>query len=370
MGQSKEIIESESILPVNIRVSKNLQKLTDDIKKGKTELQKTLSELDSSTFDADLKRNFIGILTKKSVEKNLEKLFSDLSNYIGRCGIAIQKSNDNLARSLELIKLLALVEKELYDHIDDQIVSNNELKDIISDWFEKEGINDDEVRELIDTSFLRAYTLRDRINNLRTEFETCLSLFDQRIQIFETRHIQLDEKISKLIHEASEKLNSALTKNIKAIQELSEERSNAIISLSLSSETQLKAIVSSFEDTSDRQKKEIAEDLSSINKLYSDIQNETTTALDTINKREGSVIKTLEDRHQEINSNLELQLQDFEGYISTLRNEFSQKIQTMQKSFDVEKKLLRKEYRNKFFIAGILAIAVSAVTSFAICYLL
>lgn len=112
-------------------------------------------------------------------------LYSDMCGYIRECGSAVKSTNDNLIKTLDLLKILALAEKSLFDHIDDQVVSNNELKDILLDWFKEQGITNDNVKELIETSFQRAYTLRNRINIVRNEYRNELAKFDERIIIFE-----------------------------------------------------------------------------------------------------------------------------------------------------------------------------------------
>ena len=137
METSSIVKYSKNSLPVEVQLASDLKKLSKDIKLGQDQLQKTLDELESSSIAVNIERNFLGQVKRTSVEKNFENVYSNLRDYISKCGEAIQKSNENQGRTLELIKLLALVEKDLYSHIDDQVVSNNELKSIILDWFKK-----------------------------------------------------------------------------------------------------------------------------------------------------------------------------------------------------------------------------------------
>ena len=165
METSSIVKYSQNSLPVEVQLASDLKKLSKDIKLGQDQLQKTLDELESSSIEVNIERNFIGQVKKSSVEDNFKNVYSNLREYISKCGEAIKKSNENQGRTLELIKLLALVEKDLYSHIDDQVVSNNELKSIILDWLKKQGINDDEVKEL-----------RDKVNSMEGSLKEILSL--------------------------------------------------------------------------------------------------------------------------------------------------------------------------------------------------
>lgn len=96
-------------------------------------------------------------------------VYSSLCEYIVKCGDALRSANGNISNILELIQLLATAEADIYKLIDDQSLASNELRALIKDWCKEHGIHDDEVDKLLESSFQRAYTLRDRLNNLREE---------------------------------------------------------------------------------------------------------------------------------------------------------------------------------------------------------
>ena len=199
--------KSNNIIPIGEQLTGNLKQLSDAIDNGQDDLKVILHHLNESSIEVTIEKNWIGLVKKSSLEEIIEKVYKNLSSYIVQCGKALQNTNDNLSRSLDLIKLLALVEKDLYKILDDQIVSNNELKDILSDWFKKQGINDNDVRELLESSFQRAYTLRDRLNNFRQEYKSNIANCEKRILDFENKHNSLDTEIAKLIKDSSNKLH-------------------------------------------------------------------------------------------------------------------------------------------------------------------
>lgn len=199
--------KSNNIIPIGEQLTGNLKQLSDDIDNGQDDLKVILHHLNESSIEVTIEKNWIGLVKKSSLEEIIEKVYKNLSSYIVQCGKALQNTNDNLSRSLDLIKLLALVEKDLYKILDDQIVSNNELKDILSDWFKKQGINDNDVRELLESSFQRAYTLRDRLNNFRQEYKSNIANCEKRILDFENKYNSLETEIAKLIKDSSNKLH-------------------------------------------------------------------------------------------------------------------------------------------------------------------
>ena len=188
MRKSTNVASSRQVsIPINIQLANELKNLSNEITYGQNELQEILDSLDTSSLEVTIRRRWWGGTDHESIKEGFENVYSNLGNYIGKCGKALQQTNENLGRTLELIKLLALVEKELYEHIENQTVSNNELKTVIHDWFRKQGFRDEEVKELLETSFKRAYTLRDRLNALRQENEESIARLEERITALEKK---------------------------------------------------------------------------------------------------------------------------------------------------------------------------------------
>lgn len=196
MKNNKNLPTCIKDIPVDIQVAKELETLSEDIQNGKYEFERTLKKIDRP-FHIDLKRHFGMFLSGESVENACKDIYSNLSGYIKACGQSIQKTNENLGRSLDLIKLLAIVEKDLYEQIDDQIVRSNEFNEAFLEWCKQQGINDDEVRGLLETSFNRAYTLRDRIYKLRDESRNAITELGKRVGELETMARSFDNIIEE-----------------------------------------------------------------------------------------------------------------------------------------------------------------------------
>lgn len=254
MRNTTSIVKSSTIIiPVEVQLANELKQLSEELAKSQGDLQATLNELMTSTVNVNV-NSFIGLVTKKSIVNAIEAIYSKLVHNIGMLVEVLQNSNKNQGRTLELIKLLALVEKDLYSHIDDQIVSNNELKSVLLDWFEKQGINDNEVRELLETSFQRAYTLRDRINNLRQEYREEISLCDQRILAFEQKHNSLDTEIDALIESTTNKLKDTLEEDIRLLTELYDVKYDALLRIAADKENILNGILKDFVEKANDEK--------------------------------------------------------------------------------------------------------------------
>lgn len=215
MENNTNIVRSENKnLPIDVQVASKLRRLSDDIIAGQNDLQDIISSIEDSSLNINIKRNWIGAIKKSSIEETCESIYSNLSGYIKDCGKALQKTNENLGYSLELIKMLAVVEKDLYKQIDTQAVHNNELKHVFLDWCKKEGIKDQEVRDLLEISFNRAYILRDRINSLRNEFCNGIRELAEIVNAVERKQQEFDTIKAELIHKFTSQLQNILDEKL------------------------------------------------------------------------------------------------------------------------------------------------------------
>ncbi len=347
MGKSANIVKSSSnMVPVDMRIVQELRTLSHDIIKGQDELQETLDELDSSNLVVNIERSWYGAIKKSSIEENFEGVYDNLSHYIGKCGEALQSTNKNLSRSLELIKLLALVEKDLYDHIDDQVVSNNELKTVLLDWFKKQGINDDEVRELLETSFQRAYTLRDRINALRQEYREGISQCNNRIVAFEKKHLSLDSEIEKLISDTSNKLKKALEEDLILLRKLYDDKNHSLSQLALKKEKLLNAITESFVQKSNEEKSRQDAMYKNLEKLFASLKGLSDSFTTMYTNKEKQFVLLSEQKNNEISSLRDnsvdainkLASRRSEEIESNLANSYKEYLDLSAKTFELKKK--------------------------------
>lgn len=360
MSSSKALRPNNSsdIIPVGVQIARNLKQLSKDINDGQNALQDTLDELDTSSLEVTLERNWLGQVKKSSVEDNLENVYSNLSYYIGKCGEALQNTNDNLSRTLDLIKLLALVEKDLYEHLDDQIVSNNELKDILLDWFKKQGINDNEVRELLESSFQRAYTLRDRLNIFRQEYKSSIVACEKRLLEFENKHNALDDEIAKLITDSSNKLQKALENDLNLLSHLYNEKHASLLSLSNEQTSKMKGLLKDYVEIVTKDKKEqdllrefvndslntlrnltasFDEDFKQKNDIFKNQTRESCNELHSIKEKIINKIDTLvSERQNEILNNLDALHNKYIGLTTTLYEDQKRELDVLVKNHEAD----------------------------------
>lgn len=145
------------------------EKLRKKLEIEKEELEKTLEKINNTSPAINIKRNWYGTINKDSIEKSLSDIYSSLVGYIVNCGDAIKSSNDNIATVLVLLQLMAKIESDLYGKLSNNEVATNEFREVMKDWCKQNGIREESIDKLFETSFARAYTLRDRINNLKND---------------------------------------------------------------------------------------------------------------------------------------------------------------------------------------------------------
>ena len=115
---------------------------------------------------------------------------------------------------LELMKILATTEKDIYDMIDKNELSVVEISNVIKEICRNANIKDETIEELFNQTFQRSYTLRDRIKQLRIVLE-------ERINKLEQKFINLDQTIE---YEKNE-----ITTYCKKVKSSVQEESNHIL---------------------------------------------------------------------------------------------------------------------------------------------
>lgn len=338
------ISSPNNIVPLNVQLVNDITVLSQDITEGQSELQRILDNLDSSAVEVNIKRNWWGTINRESIEEIVKNVYSNLGSYIGKLGEAIQQTNDNLVRTLELIKLLARVEKDLYEKLDDQIVDSNEIKTILIDWFKKQGIKDEDIQELLETSFQRAYTLRDRLNSLRQEYRENIAQCKKRIDVFEEKHTSLDNKIAELIKKTESELQNAFDNNKQTFEKLYNEKSLALETLANGKEKNLNALA----DKSAKDYKAIEEILSKIEALAKEKCNELS--------------KIKNDAEENINTFIT----NKKAEIELLKNEFQNQIKEQANKFEEEKKVLISSLNKRLIWIWISSIAASSIIAYII----
>lgn len=420
MKNIMSIIPSKSeIVPFNPQLAKDLETLSKDIARSQKELKVTLNNFKSSSLDVEIEKNFFGCVKKSSIEDSFEKVYSNLGYYIGECGNAIQHTNDNLNRTLELIKLIALAEKELYEQIDFQAVSNNELKTILWDWFKKQGIKDEDIHELIETSFQRAYTLRDRLNSLRQEYRENIAQCINKINTFENRYTKLDYEIAEYIKNTKSELQNALEDNKQTFETLYNKRYSTLDNLANNKEQILREFVENSYKRLETANDKILESLNTIEKTISNIndkENKFNFSAETkfnelsqvkndaekeikefITEKENGIIETFKSSYKEFfenltsvsieaqnkieekklfieksideakslfDNNIQEHNKTLEAIRASLKDEFHNLIKEQNDKFEKEKIALKSSFKKKIIWTIIGSIAISSIVAY------
>lgn len=289
-----------SVLPVTLRVEKKLNKLTNKIQKDNEKLKNELDEIQNAEPEIDIQRHFWGGLNKKSIEKALSCVHSSLCDYFITCGDAIRSSNKSISNVLDLIKLLTMAEVDIYHFVDDIAIKEEELSHVVKDWCKEHGINDENVNQLLETSFKRAYTLRDRINGLRTEFYNKFEYDNERINSLFSSLTEYQKEIRQATDSALGDIETSENKVIDSIdlhtKEKKDELQNLYNKFSSEAQNEIKQI-NNLKESIDKKKEEFKENFDSyikeIKEKEGDIENKSKEIIEDIDKKHTMQIGTL-----------------------------------------------------------------------------
>lgn len=216
--------KGKTVIPVSLKVAKKLNEISKKIESDNSELEDCLDEIQNAEPTIDI-GSYLGVIVKKSdVEASIYEVYSSLCDYIVKCGDAIRASNGNVSNILELIQLLTAAEVDLYHLMDNQAIESNELRILIKEWCKKHGIHDDEVDKLLESSFQRAYTLRDRINDLRKDFYEKIDKNNEHIRELQSHYSDYQAKIQEATDSAILSLRASAEKKMHDIDNQSIEK--------------------------------------------------------------------------------------------------------------------------------------------------
>jgi len=197
-SQLSEVSTNNKVLPPILRqeeFTRKMQALNARINNNKTSVENSLKKINKTVPPVEITRNWYGTINKESIYKSFDNVIELFRDFAMANGRAIQTINENETSILQLIQLLSAIEVDLYQQIDDQTIQSNEIRKIFVDWCREHGVRDEEVEQLFETSFKRAYTLRDRINSVRQE---CMArIADNKKRIDELSSFKEDIKNKK-----------------------------------------------------------------------------------------------------------------------------------------------------------------------------
>lgn len=353
--------KGKTVIPVSLKVAKKLNEISKKIESDNSELEDCLDEIQNAEPTIDI-GSYLGVIVKKSdVEASIYEVYSSLCDYIVKCGDAIRASNGNVSNILELIQLLTAAEVDLYHLMDNQAIESNELRILIKEWCKKHGIHDDEVDKLLESSFQRAYTLRDRINDLRKDFYEKIDKNNEQIRELQSHYSDYQAKIQEATDSAILSLRASAEKKMHDIDNQSIEKQKELQkSFDIFSSNANKEIerVEALKRSLDDKNKEFSEKVTlyfskidqkekSIEQLsikkteeLMSVANGVTEKGKEIEKKANDILNNLEQNNQTFQSNI---LADFKEKKGEIDNELTR----MKESQEWFRKELNKNFEEK-----------------------
>lgn len=326
-------------------------------------LNQSLEQLDQHTLDVSIKKNIIGIVKKSSIEESISNVYADLKSYLQICGKALRGTNTVLIYSLKLNLLMAKVEQELYMDMDDQLLSGNELKEILLDWLTKQGIHDNEVRELLKSSFQRAYTLRDRLNTFRQEYKSSIASCEKKLLEFESKHDSLDTEIEKIIIDFSNKLQNALDNDIDILSQTYKEKHSSLLSLSNEQISKMQDILKDYNTL-------VKNHEIKTNRLINEFVQSRDEAIKIVHEQAKQASIQIKSAQIEIEDNVKTTNETLNGLVYSLRTELEAFRREQSEIFEEERKKISDQLKRTVSWIVIASISLSTILSYIFSHLL
>ena len=357
---------------ISERCLQNCTTLVGDIQRQREEITEVLDHLKEG-IKFDIKRHWWGATDIESIENAIQKVHENLSSYLGKCGDALCKINDNQCKTLEFISILAKLEDDLYNQLDKTELETNVLRQFIVDWCRQQNINDQDIQELLDLSFRRSITFRDRIKNLRKELET-------RIYELEGKFENVENGIGKYVERVREELKSTLINYGMIIEETVAEQNNVLEQAFNEFRNKINRATKEIDD----KKIELHEDIKQVKgeteKIKSELQNEKQISaefytgqrqmiveqMDSTISKSKQLINEQETKHREELLNAKA---IFENLLKEQENVFNNMLSKQHEDFEEAKKAISSSFIQRTLLYCSVTGIVSIVTAVLVCFL-
>lgn len=332
-----------TVIPVSLQVTNRLKQISTKIDKDNEALEECLDEIENldSSIHID---SILGIVKRNSVETAISNVYSSLTRYISRCGDAIRASNVNTSNVLKLIKLLTEAEVDLYHLMDDQTIQSNELRILIKEWCQKHGIHDKEVDKLLESSFQRAYTLRDRINDLRKDFYEKIDKNNEQIRELRSHYSDYQAKIQEATDSALLSLKASAEERKYDIDnhffERQKELQKRFDLLSSSANKEIERI-ETIKHSLDEDEVELEKKVASYYAVIAEKERSIQQQSDEIKEQFSIVAKELSDKGLALEEMSRTAITEFENKHQTALEELQKNSQTFRS--DIEERLGKKD---------------------------
>lgn len=297
MNSKDEIIIRETKVK-ELSSIKEVKNLAENINSIVKELQTKRDELTTTIDDLEDKKAPIekSCIKTVKVSKTVNNIYEDFKKVNTEIFKTFKTTNEYILSILDFIKILSTIDVDVYEMLDKQSLNINEFKQIFKDYCKEKGIESEDVEKLFETSFQRAYQLRDKINSIRVEFQSSLQSLEERIKLFEEKFTNLDIHLETKIKEIYLKVDETIgvftlkSEELVNMSELKIAELHDITKLSLNK--QLRDIENLYSET-DIQVQSLQNELrNKINKEVEDIKNFLEKQL----KEQNTKIESLESK--------------------------------------------------------------------------
>lgn len=373
------LTNSNDNIPVNTQVVQSINNLTKKIEQDQLDVERKINGINSSST-IKIERHWYGTVDRESIENGFDTVYNDFSKCIQDIGKAINTANGNISQILELIKYLTLIDKDIYEKIDDINTSGNEFKSILNDWLTQQGVNDEDVRQLLETSFKRAYTLRDRINSLKLELKQELRQCTSRVDSIQIQCDNFDKKLNLVKKEITDKIQDylkeiseiksqteSILKNVKDVQTQVRTNANSYLTQIISEVNKFQQRLNEQNTLFDKHCKGIqtlsdtlSKTLSSdVGKFKEQLSNQTNDAVSSISVAETEFQGSVSLAISQFDENAKIRKKEIDKVVTDVQTLFKEQLVKQEESFQQELRKIKKLQRKKLVVCSSISIIIS-----------
>lgn len=203
--------------------------LNTDIEDRMLHLSKSISAIETKTCPIEENKYLWGAISNFDAKLSLCAVYDEFFGVSKSLMTEIQRGNDHTLRMLDLIKLLAMAEVDIYKHLENRSMDINEIKTFFKELCKENGIKDETIAALFNSTFERTYLLRDRINTLKNDMKHENEKVLKKMQHIEDTLSSISEGFDTKVNQAVNELNNLNKKHIEEYTVFVENKSNSLI---------------------------------------------------------------------------------------------------------------------------------------------
>lgn len=236
----------------NIVDKSKFQRISQNIEANKVALNDALERLENEGCPIKTDEYFYGLFKSLNTKESLNAVYNKLKE-ISLCSYkAINTCNSNLMDILDLLKILATTERDLYDLLDKNELSITDISLFVKDICKNNNIKNEVVEEFFNTTFQRSYTLRDRINAVKNDLNSRIDKVEENVQVAVLRINQKEDDLRTFIQLKSQEYISSCAKIVsdykKGLEITVESQRSSLDDISKTSKELLSSIIKAHSD--------------------------------------------------------------------------------------------------------------------------